>query len=207
MHFQYNRTVPMKPWQGILISSIFVIVGIIVLFFSVKNIKTYNEKKATFTEATAKVIDYAHDDEGLQAIIVEYNINGVTYKKQSNVYSNMPKSIGTEVGIYYNPNNPADAIWKNDSTNIIMPLLGGIFTVVGLIAMFFSVKQNKSDIQPTDNIEVNNQNNSFGMEQNNNENSNLQEQPQSTTPIMNNGNEAQQSINQETNSNENSNMF
>lgn len=174
MRFHFSRTIPMKPWQGILFSSIFIVVGIIMLFFSMKNIKTYNEKKATFTETTAKVIDYAHDDEGLQAIIVEYNINGIVYKKQSNVYSNMPKSIGTEVGIYYNPSNPADAIWKNDSTNIIMPLLGGVFTLIGLIFMFFYIKESKKNMQLSDDTEINNQNEeNISQETNSNENSNM----------------------------------
>lgn len=174
MHFHFSRTMPMKPWQGILFSSIFVVVGIIMLFFSMKNIKIYNEKKATFTETTAKVINYAHDDEGLQAIIVEYNINGITYKKQSNVYSNMPQSIGTEVGIYYNPSNPADAIWKNDSTNIIMPLIGGLFTLVGLIFMIVYIKVSKKNIQLSDDTEMNTQDEqNINQEPNPNENSNM----------------------------------
>lgn len=147
INFSTGRTVqakPMKPWQGVLFGLIFVIVGIALLCFAVSSIKTYNEKNETFVETTSKVVDYKYNDEGLQAIVVEYVVNGQTYQKVSNSYSNMPKSIGTEVSVKYNPNNPQDAIWTSDSTNIVLPIFGAVFTLVGVIVVISSIKKGKT---------------------------------------------------------------
>jgi len=85
-----------------------------------------------------------YDDDGLQAIIVEYTVDGQSYRKTSNSYSNMPKSMGTEVDLKYNPANPKDAIWVNDSTNIVMPLAGGLFTLVGVVVIVIATKKMKN---------------------------------------------------------------
>jgi len=135
----------MKPWQGILFGLIFAIVGIGLLIFSVSTITSYNEKNKTYTETTSVVVDYAYDDEGLEAIIVEYTVDGKAYRKQSNSYSNMPKSKGTQVKVKYNPSDPSDAIWVNDSTNIVLPLAGGLFALVGIIIVVSSAKKMKSE--------------------------------------------------------------
>lgn len=142
---QVVSTKPMKPWQGILFGLIFAVIGIGLLLFSVSTIKNYNQKNKTYTETTSVVVDYAYDDEGLEAIIVEYTVNGKAYRKQSNSYSNMPKSKGTQVKVKYNPNDPSDAIWVNDSTNIVLPLVGGLFALVGIIIVVSSAKKMKSE--------------------------------------------------------------
>ncbi|MGN1371957.1 MAG: DUF3592 domain-containing protein [Candidatus Coprovivens sp.] len=133
----------MKPWHGVLFGLIFFVVGIALLYFSFLTIKTYSEKNKTFVEITSKVVDYVSDDEGLQAIVVEYEVDGQTYQKVSNVYSSMPKSIGTEVSIKYNPSNPQDAIWASDSTNIFLPLIAVMFTLAGIFIMVSSIKNGK----------------------------------------------------------------
>lgn len=142
---QFVQTKPMKPWQGILFGLIFSIVGIVLLFFSVKTITSYNQKNKTYTEITSVVVDYAYDDEGLKAIIVEYKVDGKSYKKQSNSYSNMPKSKGAQVQLKYNPTDPNDVIWVNDSANIVLPLVGGLFTLVGFIVIVSSAKKMKDE--------------------------------------------------------------
>lgn len=146
INFSTDRIVqskPMKPWQGVLLGLIFAIVGIALLCFAVSSIKTYNEKNETFVETTSRVVDYKYNDERLQAIVVEYVVDGQTYQKVSNSYSNMPKSIGTEVSIRYNPNNPQDAIWTSDSTNIVLPIIGVVFILAGVIVVISSIKNGK----------------------------------------------------------------
>ena len=136
INFSTDRIVqskPMKPWQGVLFG----------LIFAVSSIKTYNEKNETFVETTSRVVDYKYNDERLQAIVVEYVVDGQTYQKVSNSYSNMPKSIGTEVSIRYNPNNPQDAIWTSDSTNIVLPIIGVVFILAGVIVVIYSIKNGK----------------------------------------------------------------
>lgn len=143
IHFSNYKTVQLKPWQGILFGLLFVLVGVIFSFLAITTIKTYNEKNKTFIETTSKVVDYNYNDEGLQAIVVEYVVDGQTYEKASNAYSNMPKSIGTEVSIKYNPNNPKDAIWVSDSNNIILPAVGVGFTLIGIIMIIFNIRNSK----------------------------------------------------------------
>ena len=146
INFSTDRIVqskPMKQWQGVLFGLIFAIVGVALLCFAVSSIKTYNEKNETFVETTSRVVDYKYNDERLQAIVVEYVVDGQTYQKVSNSYSNMPKSIGTEVSIRYNPNNPQDAIWTSDSTNIVLPIVGVVFILAGVIVVISSIKNGK----------------------------------------------------------------
>ena len=146
INFSTDRIVqskPIKPWQGVLFGLIFAIVGIALLCFAVSSIKTYNEKNETFVETTSRVVDYKYNDERLQAIVVEYVVDGQTYQKVSNSYSNMPKSIGTEVSIRYNPNNPQEAIWTSDSTNIVLHIIGVVFILAGVIVVISSIKNGK----------------------------------------------------------------
>lgn len=138
---------PMKPWQGFLLGLIFAIIGFAILCSSVSSIKVYNEKNETYIETNSKVVDYTYNDEGLQAIIVEYVVDGQTYKKYSNTYSTAAQSIGTEVSIKYNPNNPNDAIWTVDSNNIVLPLFGIAFLLIGIFIMFTSFK-NRNNQNP-----------------------------------------------------------
>ena len=168
-----------KWWQILIMGLIFTTAGIIMIFFSISTIKTYNEKNEKYIETNATVVDYAYDNDGLQAIIVEYSVNRQKYRKQSNSYSNMPKSIGTEVSIKYNPNNPQDAIWTNDSTNIILPILASIFTIVGIIIVIKALK----DLQNNKIVESNVTQQSNGLYSN---------------PILDNSNSSPADVNQQT---------
>ena len=56
----------------------------------------------------------------------------------------MPKQKGTQVKVKYNTNDPSDAIWANDSTNIVLPIAGGVFTLIGIIIVATSLKKMKS---------------------------------------------------------------
>lgn len=190
MHFSYStqdvQTNQSNIWQKILFGLIFVVVGIVLLYFAISSIKTYNEKSKTFIEITSTIVDCKYNDEGLQAIVVEYVVDGETYQKISNTYTNMPKGIGTEVPIKYNPNNPKDAIWVSDSNNIVLPIAGVAFTLVGIFFIVLTVKNEKKQKtieeqtnelytntniqlqpqmnnlnQPNSNVDLNNQNNNI----------------------------------------------
>jgi len=144
MNVTYTQRKQLKPWQAALFGIVFIIVGLVVLSLGISNIKTHSEKSATFIETTSVVTDYHYNSDGLQAIVVEYEVDGEVYKKISNSYSNMPKSLGTEVSIKYNPQNPKDAIWTSDSTNIVMPLFGIVFAVAGIFMLVYAIKDMRS---------------------------------------------------------------
>lgn len=147
--FPIRRTVQtkqLKPWQGVLFGLIFAIVGFSILNYGISSLKLYNEKNKTFVETTSKVIDYKYNDEGLQAIVVEYVVDGQSYQKASGTYSSIPKSLGTEVSVKYNPNDPRDAIWTTDSSNFIFPVFGGVFILAGVFIVITSIKNGKTQV-------------------------------------------------------------
>ena len=155
MHISYkSEAKEMKPWQGVLFGLIFVVVGACLLFFSVKTISEYKEKNAKFTETSSIVVDYDRNSDGLEAIIVEYVVDGQTYTMTSNTYSSNPKDLGESVSIKYNPEDPSDAIWTNDSTNIVLPIASVVFMVVGIVIMVSGIKKSKKQnvVESTNNV-------------------------------------------------------
>lgn len=156
MRFSYNKNVKSSPVAGIILGIIFCVVGVVLLIFGINNINDYNKKNEKYIEITSRVVDYKEqydEDELLYAIVVEYEVDGKVYRKASNTYTTNPKSEGSEVIIKYNPNNPTDIIWKNDVSNIILPIVGGLFTAIGLIAVVVSIvglKKSKSVTVDTD---------------------------------------------------------
>ena len=146
MHISYkSEAKEMKPWQAVLFGLIFIVVGAGLLFFSIKTINEYKEKDAKFIEITSKVIDYDRNSDDLEAIIVEYVVDGQTYTMTSNTYSSNPKDIGESVSIKYNPEDPSDAIWTNDSTNIVLPIASVVFMLAGVVIIVTGVKKGKKE--------------------------------------------------------------
>jgi len=144
--FNYKSSKPAKPlkkWQQILLGVLFAFIGGFMLIVSINQISDYKQKDKTFTPITATVVSYDTNSDGLQAIVVEYAVGTTIYREKSNVYSNMPKNIGTKVDIKYNPNDPKDIIWVEDSTNFILPLTSVIFIVCGFLICIGSFKKKK----------------------------------------------------------------
>ncbi len=138
---QFNASNNMKPWQGIFMGLICFLIGAGLLWLSANNIIEYRKKNNEFTPITSTVVDYNYNDDGLKAIIVEYSVKGKSYRKTSGTYSTMPQSVGSSVELKYNQNDPQDSIWVNDSTNMILPLVGGLFAVIGVFIVISSIKK------------------------------------------------------------------
>ena len=122
-----------------IIGFIIVIFGIGICYFSIGNFKTNSEKQKTYTETIAKVVGYEEcdlDDTTGQRFIAEYKIDRDTYQIKENACSNMPKSLGTEVKIKYNPNNPSDAVFSNDISYYLILPAGIIFIICGFVLAF-----------------------------------------------------------------------
>ncbi len=141
----YTSTKQASPTAAIVIGILFALIGIGLLIFGFYSIKTHAEKSERYLPVSSIVVDYDYNSDGLQAIIVEYYVDGQMYTKKSNTYSNMPSPIGSEVPLKYNPDDPRDAIWVNDSTNVILPIMGGIFTLVGFAATIAGFKQKRKE--------------------------------------------------------------
>ena len=140
----------LHPKWGILFSLIFFIIGIVILLFGYKESEKYNEKSKKYIQIDAYVVDYAYSesDEGntTKAIIVEYEVDGKTYRKQSSVYTSNPKSIESVEKIKYNPENPEDIIFEKNETSFVLYLVGAVFTFVGLLlTIIFAIVTKKID--------------------------------------------------------------
>lgn len=144
--------------KSLLASILVIIVGILLLFFGIKSVKTYKENKENYIETTATVIDYYYpglSDEGAQ-IVVEYEVNSQKYTAKSNYKTTSPKSIGEKITILYNPSKPEEAIFPGGSNYIIVSV-GAVFTLVGLLLLYktFDLK-NKSNNIKYDQTDINN---------------------------------------------------
>ena len=136
-----DRNVTLTPIdkKTLIIGILFFVLGIALGIYSFISIKNHDEKAKTYIESNSVVVDYNYDvnenGDELRAIIVEYEVDGRKYRKESNDYSTVYRSIGDRVLIQYNPNNPSDAIWKNDNGNIIVPIVAGLFVIAGIIVV------------------------------------------------------------------------
>lgn len=115
----------------IFIGLILLMIGSFVLFF---NFVTNNSSKYdNYVEVYGRVVDYnVGSDHDTWAEIVEYEVNGRKYEVSSKSYSNYPKDIGALMKVKYNPLAPSQAVVYKKSDNIMVYVIGGIFTAVGL---------------------------------------------------------------------------
>ena len=159
---------PMRPIEAVIFGLVFTLCGVALLFYSFQTIKDYKEKDAKYIEVSAEVVDYKENSEGLLAIIAEYEVDGQKYTKTGSTFSNSPKSIGSRVSVKYNPKNPKDSIWKNDSTNLVLPLVSTGFTLVGLLIFITGILGFKDKNKKDSSDEVNKAINDFETSQNEN---------------------------------------
>lgn len=97
-------------------------------------------------------VDYSTDSDGNRTIqytsIIEYEVNSVKYTIKSNHSSNSKQKLGKLVAIKYNPENPEDAIFKNDYTGLIILIAGIVF----LMATIYMCINNLSALEESQEI-------------------------------------------------------
>ena len=126
--------------QSFIAGIIIFILGVFLLVFSFNNIKSYNEKNKTYIETVSEVVDYEYNSDNEKAAVVEYEVNDVIYEATHNTYSTSPLPRGSKIKLKYNPSNPNDIIWVNDISNILFPIVGGLFTLIGLVVTIGNIK-------------------------------------------------------------------
>lgn len=96
-----------------------------------------------YVQIDAVIVDHSYyyeDSDGSSQIvyndIVEYEVNGVTYRKSCNYggYTREPDNIGATRVVYYNPANPEDVIFKTEVRTI---LIIGCFAAMALGTFMF----------------------------------------------------------------------
>lgn len=83
-----------------------------------------------YVQIDAVIVDhswhYEDDDDGTDYIvyndIVEYEVDGVVYRKGCNYggYRSEPNNIGDTRVVYYNPDNPSDVIFKTEVRTVLI---------------------------------------------------------------------------------------
>lgn len=127
---------------NIFMYSLFTVIGFALIVWSIIKIVTRVKKKKIFSLIDGIVVDYAvsrSSDVYTYGIIVEYIVNGVSYRINPTIYTNFERTkhpIGSLVKVRYNPENPADAIFDKDGSSILVLIGGIIFIAIGLF-MFF----------------------------------------------------------------------
>lgn len=117
----------------------FILAGILFTGIGLYSYISEHNKTKNFDSTTATLKDFPFcrydDDTEICEALYEYQVNGVTYTVSPDLQSN-PSSFKTTETVYYNPNNPSDAIiYANCETLIIT---GGIILAV-IITIFIVV--------------------------------------------------------------------
>lgn len=128
------------------------VVGLAILVYGILDFRSYVKKAATFSDTTGTVVDYSYststrDDYGnynvLRAEIVEYVVDGNEYTCKSGTYSNNYRSIGSQMDIKYNPEDPSDAYIASDGRSLLPLLCGAMMTIVGgIFAVIYTKRAN-----------------------------------------------------------------
>lgn len=111
------------------------IIGLAITSSSTIVIFNNYRKSKKFTPITATVVDYDKKENGLRAIIIEYNLNEKYYQLTSKHYTSKPEKRDSEIKIKYNPENPSEIIWIDNNHNHKY-LTSGLILLSGSILMF-----------------------------------------------------------------------
>ena len=113
------------------------IIGIALSIYSVSYYDKEQKKQKTYIETVATIVGYEDceldDGDTGSRYIAEYRIDRNIYKIKANSCTNMPKAIGKKVNVKYNPQDPSEAIFANDISRYILPIVGIIFMISGII--------------------------------------------------------------------------
>lgn len=111
------------------IGAIFITIGV----FSFNSIQV----DSSWTRITGKVTDIKsslNDGTITYSPVVEYSVNGQSYKASGSISSSQRPNVGAERQVAYNPNNPADArVVESGGTSLLFL----IFPAIGLALLIF----------------------------------------------------------------------
>ena len=127
--------------------------GIALIIATVFFFIDYKQDKANCTEKIkALVVDYKYippvdeEDDGDYRPIIEYEVNNTTYTKTLTNYPKNPKE-GSFITIYYNPNNPEEIFYEDNTGLFMAPIGSAIFTVAGVFLTYLAIREHKKNKQ------------------------------------------------------------
>lgn len=115
------------------------LVGLAVTTASLVLIGTHAIKSLNYTPMNAIVVEHNEKENGLKAIVIEYNIENKYYRLKSKHFSKKPENIDSIVKIKYNPKKPTEVIWIDNNHNGKY-LAAGLILLAGDVFIWFVLK-------------------------------------------------------------------
>ncbi len=129
--------------KELLFISVFILVGIVLLFFGVKSTYSRMEKTKNYVSIEGTFIGssiYSSDDDGTTyKLTYSYRVNGNRYEISTDYGTGSVPDMGTKKTIKYNPNNPSEAVISGMGSNGFLLIMGFMFTAIPLIILFASI--------------------------------------------------------------------
>ena len=122
--------------------SLFILIGIVMLYFGISNSFKNFSKTNNYVKTIGYFVDYeiynSDEDGTTYKLIYSYNVNNKEYTVSTDYGTNMiPKEGSTRV-IKYNPANPSEAIILGGGNDMVLLLIGIMFTMIPII-MFMNI--------------------------------------------------------------------
>ena len=119
--------------------SLFVLIGIVMLYFGISNSFKNLSKTSNYVETIGYFVDYemynSDEDGTTYKLIYSYNVNSKEYTVSTDYGTNMIPKGGSSRTIKYNPSNPSEAIISGGSSEIVLLLIGIMFTMIPFVIL------------------------------------------------------------------------
>ena len=117
--------------------SLFILIGIVMLYFGISNSFKNFSKTNNYVKTIGYFVDYeiynSDEDGTTYKLIYSYNINNKEYTVSTDYGTNMIPKEGSSRTIKYNPSNPSEAIISGGSSEIVLLLIGIMFTMIPFV--------------------------------------------------------------------------
>ena len=117
--------------------SLFILIGIVMLYFGISNSFKNFSKTNNYVKTIGYFVDYeiynSDEDGTTYKLIYSYNVNNKEYTVSTDYGTNMIPKGGSSRTIKYNPSNPSEAIISGGSSEIVLLLIGIMFTMIPFV--------------------------------------------------------------------------
>ena len=142
-----------KNWAFV-VALFAIIIGVGIFLFAIYYTVTEQSKLKNYTETSGVVVGYeerksqSHTDNHTvhttitYAEVVEYVVDGVTYRVANDVSSTSPKNLGAVMKIAFRPSDPSDCIFVNSQkwTCVFLFVFGAAVAAFGIFLSVYIAK-------------------------------------------------------------------
>ncbi|MBR6613431.1 MAG: DUF3592 domain-containing protein [Clostridia bacterium] len=140
-----NAQLAMTPWGTvILVALICILVGSLVFYLGINNIKRSiaNADDKVYITAEIDYVRSRYSSNGGSELDIEYYINGKRYEDKIETSRDRDQFMkGQPIQVYYYKDNPYNIYLVSEEIGgYILPIVGVIFIIVGFAAIFAKIK-------------------------------------------------------------------